>query len=339
MLIAYVYPAWAGTEGRAVSEPDIRHYRAFVTVIDAGSFTAAATALHVTQPALSRMVAGLERLLGQQLIDRLGQPVRPTSAGAALLPHARRVLEVTAEAVSALDAQPSRLRVGFTWGGAGALTSDIVRVFEHSHPQMRVALRRFDAADAGVLDGRSHLALVRRRPRSARLDSAVLFEEPRLAAFPADHSRATDDHVCLADIAEDPLIVNTLSGTTSAALWPKPYAQRRIIEVNNTEEWLQYIALARGIGVTALSTGRFYTHPDVRYVPVVDAPPVPALAVWPTKGKHPAVVDFLAAADEVIDHNAVGAVHAEEKAVGTAGFEPADRSPSRSDPVQPVHAP
>lgn len=284
-------------------EPEIRHFRAFVTVVDTGSFTAAAAALHITQPALSRMVAGLERQLGQQLIDRTGQPVRPTPAGATLLPHAKRVLEITAEAVGVLDAQPSRLRIGFTWGGAGTSTTDIVKVFERSHPRMHVVLRRFDTADAGVLDGRSHLALVRRRPRSTRLDSAVLFEEPRLVALPANHPRATADHISLAEIADDPLIINALSGTTTPELWQNPNGQRGVIEVHNTEEWLQGIALARGIGVTASSTALFYTHPDVRYVPLIDAPPVPALAIWPTKAKHPALDDFLATAHEVTVHN------------------------------------
>jgi DNA-binding transcriptional LysR family regulator len=69
-----------------------------VAVADAGSFTAAARALYMSQSTLSRQVAALERQLGAQLFDRGLRSVTLTPHGQAFLPHARRLLEEVAKA-------------------------------------------------------------------------------------------------------------------------------------------------------------------------------------------------------------------------------------------------
>jgi LysR family cyn operon transcriptional activator len=67
----------------------LRHARYLIAVVDHGSFTRAASALHVSQPALSQQIRQIEEQLGAQLLDRTG---RATDAGEAFLAHARRAL-------------------------------------------------------------------------------------------------------------------------------------------------------------------------------------------------------------------------------------------------------
>src|SRR4029077_12671817 len=62
-------------------------------VADHGSFTRAASALHVSQPALSQQIREFEKRMGVQLLDRTGRKVRPTDAGEAYLRHVRRALD------------------------------------------------------------------------------------------------------------------------------------------------------------------------------------------------------------------------------------------------------
>ncbi|MGH3631406.1 MAG: LysR family transcriptional regulator, partial [Sciscionella sp.] len=69
-----------------------RQLEYFLAVVDHGGFTAAATELHVAQPSLSHSIKTLERELGAELFHRLPRGVRLTSAGEALVAHARRVL-------------------------------------------------------------------------------------------------------------------------------------------------------------------------------------------------------------------------------------------------------
>jgi LysR family nitrogen assimilation transcriptional regulator len=70
---------------------DNRKLRYFVTVVEFGSFTRAADALHITQPALSRQVKQLEEELGLDLLLREGRGIRLTDAGEAVLLHARTI--------------------------------------------------------------------------------------------------------------------------------------------------------------------------------------------------------------------------------------------------------
>ncbi|KQM27373.1 MULTISPECIES: LysR family transcriptional regulator [unclassified Sphingomonas] len=93
---------------------DPRLLRTFVTVVDCGSFTAAADRLHSTQSTVSQHLARLEAAVGHGLIDRSARPVAPTPAGERMLGHARRMLVLQAE-VQALLADPSgtsALRIG-----------------------------------------------------------------------------------------------------------------------------------------------------------------------------------------------------------------------------------
>lgn len=103
----------------------------------------------------------------------------------------------------------------------------------------------------------------------------------------------------LADLADDPLVVNVVSGVTSPQLWPDHGRDRHTVRTRNSEEWVYAIALGRGIGVTVTSTAELFGHPGVRFVPVVDAPAVPVLAVWPRRGAHPLVPDLIEAGRRV----------------------------------------
>jgi DNA-binding transcriptional LysR family regulator len=77
---------------------DMASLQAFVTVAELGSFTLAAEHLHLTQPAVSKRVAGLEDELRSKLFDRIGRQVSLTEAGQALLPRARSILLETEDA-------------------------------------------------------------------------------------------------------------------------------------------------------------------------------------------------------------------------------------------------
>ncbi|MFB8002647.1 alpha/beta hydrolase fold domain-containing protein [Nocardia sp. NPDC056000] len=96
---------------------ELRHLRAFVTVAEELNFGRAATRLYVSQPALSRQIRGLERLVGCDLLRRTTHRVELTLAGEALLDRARRILDDVDEAVSATRAVGGELlaRIAQYW--------------------------------------------------------------------------------------------------------------------------------------------------------------------------------------------------------------------------------
>ncbi len=72
----------------------LRQVRAFVSVVQAGSFTRAAALLNLSQPALTVQLRRLEEALDARLLDRTSRRVAPTRLGRELLPVFQRVLRM-----------------------------------------------------------------------------------------------------------------------------------------------------------------------------------------------------------------------------------------------------
>jgi epsilon-lactone hydrolase len=96
---------------------EIRHLRAFVAVAEELNFGRAAARLYVSQPALSRQIRALERLLGCELLRRSTHRVELTVAGSALLDRARRLLGDLDEAIAATQSVGGELanRMATLW--------------------------------------------------------------------------------------------------------------------------------------------------------------------------------------------------------------------------------
>ncbi|MEF2975959.1 LysR family transcriptional regulator [Subtercola sp. YIM 133946] len=97
---------------------ELRHLRYFTAVVEAGSITAAAAKLHISQPPLSVALAKLEAELGVTLLVRSARGVEPTSAGRYLLDASSRLLGEVDDVVAALGR--------FGSGTAGAITMAVV---------------------------------------------------------------------------------------------------------------------------------------------------------------------------------------------------------------------
>jgi monoterpene epsilon-lactone hydrolase len=100
---------------------ELRHLRSFVAVADELNFSRAAARLYLSQPALSRQISSLERLVGCELLRRSTHRVELTLAGEALLGRARELLQSLDEAVSVTRSLGGELlaRVNRHWELAG----------------------------------------------------------------------------------------------------------------------------------------------------------------------------------------------------------------------------
>ncbi len=125
----------------------LRQFEYLVTVVDTGSFTRAAEALHVTQPALSHQVRALERAVGGALLERLPRAVRLTPMGRAVLPHARAAL-ADAERLRAAARQASglaggELELATVYSVSLGILPPVLRAWRAAHPGVRIRLREF----------------------------------------------------------------------------------------------------------------------------------------------------------------------------------------------------
>jgi DNA-binding transcriptional LysR family regulator len=130
----------------------------FVAVVDAGGFTAAARALGMTQPAVSRRVTALEARLGTRLLVRSTRRLRLTDAGEAFYERSRVALAELEDAECAAAAEGTELRGRLRLTSPPAFSRAVLvphlAAFSAAHPAISVELllteRRLDLADEGI---------------------------------------------------------------------------------------------------------------------------------------------------------------------------------------------
>ncbi|MFH8446308.1 LysR family transcriptional regulator [Streptomyces sp. NPDC018026] len=250
----------------------LRELRYFATVAEELHFTRAAERLYVSQPALSKQVRALERQLGAELFHRGPRGVALTEAGAALLPHARRVLADWAEGAAAVAATRSARRrtllVGMsTSPGRGGLLPAIRSRFTAAHPEAVLRLRQTSWEDptAGLADGTADVAyLWLPLPDADRYAWTVVAEEPRLVALPDTHPLAAREEIDFADLADEPFLALPPEAGVLRDFWlalderraldgPEVRPPRVGAEISGTEE--TYEALVAGLGICFVATG------------------------------------------------------------------------------------
>ncbi|MFI0816251.1 LysR family transcriptional regulator [Streptomyces sp. NPDC021098] len=266
---------------------ELRQLRCLVAIVDEGTFTDAAIALGVSQAAVSRTLASLERALGTRLLRRTSRTVTPTGTGLRVVAHARRVLGEVDDLVREARSGHTRLRIGYAWSALGSHTPAFQRRWAAAHPDTRLHLVRVNAATAGLAEGACDLAVLRRPLEDHRFDSAIVGLERRLCAMAADDPLARRRSLRLADIGDRTLLVDRRTGTTTPELWP-PGARPDTEETQDIDDWLNLISTGRCVGMTAESTAHQYPRPGIVYRPVRDAEPIAVRLAWWRDDPHPA---------------------------------------------------
>lgn len=126
---------------------DLDAVRTFVAAADAGRLLDAADELGVTQQAVSKRVAALEKDLGVRLFTRTPRGVQPTAAGRAFLPHARELL--AAEERAAASVRPDRRPLRVDVINPRIAPARLLRGFHRAHPETALeVVTLFDAGQA-----------------------------------------------------------------------------------------------------------------------------------------------------------------------------------------------
>lgn len=146
---------------RLMVKARIRHLQVLVKVAEYGSIQRAASAIGLTQPTTTTVLADLEALLGCELFQRHARGVRPTHIGLHLIPIARRVLdgmqELASVAAAMSDAASSIVRVAAISSAVSGVLSDILPDFSVTHPEILVQIQELDIDQIGVLMGRAEV--------------------------------------------------------------------------------------------------------------------------------------------------------------------------------------
>ncbi|MEA3084352.1 MAG: hypothetical protein QOC89_2049 [Paraburkholderia sp.] len=194
---------------------ELRQLRQFVAVAEEMHFRRAAQRLHMTQPPLTQAMRNLEEQLGASLFDRTTRRVALTSAGQALLDHARRLLRMSDQLPTIVEAAAQgisgRLRLAFASTVAYGRVPGWISKFRHINSDVKLELReatidiQMAALEAEEFDAGFILHAVGAVPMG--FSALSLLIEPFFVALPVSHPAATKKTVTFTDVASDSIVI------------------------------------------------------------------------------------------------------------------------------------
>lgn len=282
---------------------DLEAVRTFVAAADAGQFQEAAADLSITQQAVSKRIAVLEKDLGVRLFTRTARGAELTIDGQAFLPHARELLRVAERAVASVRAGSRPLRVDVLASRSAA--SGLMRGFHRAHPEIELdVVWLFDietavaAIRSGAIDASFRAVAVPGRPLPEDIESVrVLDEALQLLTGPA-HALAGARSVTVAQLAGHRIwMPGIVPGTEWAAYYDDLVAEFGLtIEATGpnfgSDALLDTVADTPALATFMGEQTRLVwpTGHGLRRIPVTDPTPVyPHSLLWRHDNPHPAL--------------------------------------------------
>lgn len=162
---------------------ELRQLAAFVAVVEEGGLSAAARRLHVSQPALSQAISGLERERRVKLLKRGSTGTRPTEAGMTLAGEARAVLARYEQAMRVMARYTEEgggvLRLGIPLEFPASVLSPALAELAEACPDAKVQVRQLPSAQqlAALRAGELDVGLARERPSGEQFDAMLVTRE------------------------------------------------------------------------------------------------------------------------------------------------------------------
>jgi len=239
---------------------DLDSLRSFLVVAELGSFHQAASALAVSQSALSRRIQKLEEALGVALLERTTRRVGLSRAGQAFLPRAQRMLDEFEESLRAVrDAvapQAGRVTIACVPSVTYYLLPSVLARFHALFPEVRV--RIIDDGASAVLqrvrDGRAEVGVSFLGQQEEDIAFEPMAEDPFVLACHRDHPLASQEVVHWAELSPYPFIAGGPSSGNrlliESALVATPWRVHPFYEMQHLPSALGLVEA--GLGITAL---------------------------------------------------------------------------------------
>lgn len=273
----------------------LRHLRYFVKIVEAGSFSRAATLIHVAQPALSQQIAELEAKLGVSLLLRSARGVRPTAAGEVLYREASSILRQVEQLPAIVRSSGGETEGTVGLGMSSTLASGLAGPFiEHCKAALPGVTLKFSVADSQSINA---------RVESHGLDMGLVFEDELVPAFQRQplfrqrlylfrRGQATDGSttISLDQLATLPLVLPGPSNVTRSVLdraFAMAGATPRVVAEADVLSGV-LAAVQAGVGHTVLPKGDLADLPAASLAePLLIEPPLYLTASIISSGDFP----------------------------------------------------
>lgn len=259
---------------------NFRQVRYFCEVVESGTLARAAERLFVAPTAISMQLAQLEQRLGGELFDRTVKPMALTPLGKYFLPRAKELLSLgqrlEQDTQDVAKGKSGWLGIGFVRSLLYSMLPRVIRAFRQTHPDVKIELVELlsEHQPEALRNGRIHIGLSRHTQVAhppTGLTHTVLFEDPFVAALPAQHRLARKRTTSLVGLAELPLVSypkdpsSRFSSHVLSLLYgagARPHVGHEAIEIHTA---LGLVAAGLGYAIVGQSVAE-RGHSDVAFV-------------------------------------------------------------------------
>jgi DNA-binding transcriptional LysR family regulator len=285
---------------------ELRHLRYVLKAAEAGSFRAAARALHVQESAISRRIRDLEDEIGAALFVRSHEGVKLTYAGQRFVCRARLALDQIGHAAKDVGAigraEDGVLRIGIFSSMASGFLAELLQAYDAGHAGVRLDFVDGAPSDhiAAVRQHRLDVAFVTGNPALTDCDVVQLWTERLFVVLPSHHKLSVLSEIDWSDLSGHLFVVTEAQPGADisnylvnhlAEVGDRPGIERHGVGRDNL---MQIVSLGRGLTLVseAATAMRF---PGVTYRPLLGEE-LRFSAVWSPRNENPALRRMLSLA-------------------------------------------
>jgi DNA-binding transcriptional LysR family regulator len=258
---------------------DLTDMRLFLTVLECGSLTQGARAMHLALASVSERIAGMEAALGAPLLERNRRGVRATAAGEALVRHARSILGQVEQMRGELRTYATGLKgriklLSNTAAMAAFLPPQLCR-FLAAHPDLSIDLEERPSTDIvhALVDKRADLGIVADITDFGALQTHLVASDRLVVVASRSHRLARQPNVSFADVLAEPIVgvADTALETHLAERASRLGRQLDYrIKLRSTEHVAMYIEAGIGISIISDALARTVQR-DLAVLPLSEA--------------------------------------------------------------------
>lgn len=265
---------------------DLQQLRNFLKIVEIGTFTGAAGACGLSQPALSQQVARLEVELGCPLFERMGRRVALTEAGEMLRVKAEQIIALVDDTIKEVkdDGETGRVVVAAIPTIAPYLLPDVLKGFRERFPRARVEVNEevTESLIRRLQRGEVDVGLLATPVEAPHLELEPLFEEELLLVIPSGHPLDGRESVGLGELKAEPFVMLEEAHCLSGQI--RNFCQRRRFQpiATGTASQLatiqELVALGHGVSFVPEMARRKDAGDRRVYVSVADQQPTRTIA-------------------------------------------------------------
>ncbi len=207
---------------KGVIDFDLRQLEVFCKVVELGSFSQAAKAVHLAQASVSERVATLEHMVGTKLLDRIGRTVVPNKVGKLLYRRAIKQLEMKRRTCLEIEEIMGISRGEILIGGSTipgeCILPGVIKRFATNYPEVtvRLGIGGSDEISHGVSEGAFELGFVGSRVKAKGLVHDEIWKDKMVLVVSSSHRWRKKKSISIEDLRKEPFILReTGSGTRS----------------------------------------------------------------------------------------------------------------------------